>query len=330
VQASAAYIRQQAAFRRIEADSPMAAEPVGANATLTLRPTAWWSLTGVRQTLVDSPGPQPTVTRVTVSQIGSSVNGAGFRVIAALYHAQGSRAHNLGTSVSIGRALAPSIDIRADYFRSDPRNERPQSSVVVGLSERVSPRLSLLQTITRSDKQISVNVGGEFLSNPLRASVSYQTVYAPLRVGNPFVQVVGVDVRVNVFDRLALQAGTYATPRGQLRYTLSGSYIHSATNGGRDTGRSFALARYVVKGRVRDTDDRGVSGAVIYLDRTVVITNADGHFLLRSARAVRFDVRVCLEEFLAPGRFEIVSAPATVTAAADGHGSDVVITVRRP
>ena len=79
--------------------------------------------------------------------------------------------------------------------------------------------------ITRSGDQTSMNFGGQFLSNPLTVSVTYQNVYAPFHPGNPFVQALGVDLRISVFDRVQLQAGTYTTPNGRLRYSISGSTI---------------------------------------------------------------------------------------------------------
>lgn len=171
--------------------------------------------------------------------------------------------------------------------------------------------------------------GGEFLSNPLRAAVSYQTVYAPLRIGDPFVHVVGIDVRANLLDWIQVQGATYVTPAGQLRYTVSGSVIRwtSGPHGGRSTPKE--LPAYVVHGMVRDTDGQPVEGAVLHVGNEVVITDSAGRFSLRSSASKPIRLFVALEEFLAPGRYDIVSAPETVSAEKEGSATVVTITIRR-
>jgi hypothetical protein len=186
-----------------------------------------------------------------------------------------------------------------------------------------------MQAVTRSANQTSMNFGGELLTNPIRAGVSYQTVYAPLKEGNPFVHVMGVDARLQVFDRVELQVGTYTTPQGQLRYVVSGSYGRSISKSPGGLSKPLAFHRFIVEGIVQDENQRPVQGAVVQIGGEVVVTNDEGRFFLRTARHERLTLRVITQEFLAPGRFTVVSAPETVTPGPEEGSIPLVITVRR-
>jgi hypothetical protein len=267
--------------------------------------------------------------RVTVNQLGGSVNSAGFRFVAALYDSHQPRVNNRGLSISAGRRITRSVDLVLDYFRNDPSNDRASRSVVLRVQEALTPRISLMQAVTRSANQTSLNFGGELLTNPVRAGVSYQTVYAPLKEGNPFVHVMGVDARFSLFDRVELQVGTYTTPTGQLRYLVSGTCGHSISKGAGNGGKPIAFQRFIVEGVVQDENQAPIAGAVLQFGQEVVVTNTEGRFFLRTARADRVGLRVVTSEFLSPGRYAVVSAPTTVTPAKSENSVPVIITLRR-
>ena len=125
--------------------------------------------------------------------------------------------------MTAGHTVNRLLDVALDYFSSVADDGLESRSVGARLQETISPRFNLLQVISRSGNQTSINFGGGFTSNPLTVDVSYQTVYAPFRAGNPFVRAVSVDMRVQLPWDFRLQAGTYTTPRGELRYTVTGS-----------------------------------------------------------------------------------------------------------
>ena len=89
--------------------------------------------------------------------------------------------------------------------------------------------LNLLQVVTRSAGQTGVNVGGEFVSNPVSVNVSSQTIYAPLKPGNPFVHLIGVDVRIHgPRQRRTSRLDTNAHPQRELRRpAMITTYDHS-------------------------------------------------------------------------------------------------------
>ena len=54
----------------------------------------------------------------------------------------------------------------------------------------------------------------------------------------------------NVFDRVQLQAGTYTTPDGRLRYSISGSTIAFRQGRRPDTNENaFKARKYAVRGQ---------------------------------------------------------------------------------
>ena len=66
------------------------------------------------------------------------------------------------------------------------------------------------------------------------------------------------------------------------------------------------MARYVVRGTVRDEEGQGVEGAAVDIGGEVVFTNSTGEFFLRVGRPTRSAVKVLIGEFLLPGQWEVV------------------------
>ena len=75
-------------------------------------------------------------------------------------------------------------------------------------------------------------------------------------------------------------------------------------------------------------DLRPIEGAALDLSGEVVYTNSAGEFFLRVKHPARYSVKVLLEEFLLPGRWEIAAAPTDVTAADEGRAVPLPITLR--
>ena len=330
VTTTAAQISGRSSFRRINLDSPGSSETTGTNVSATFHPRDWWSVSAGRQNLLDGDGSAPVTRRVAVNNAGLTVNRLGFRTGLNAFESRGHGLNNQGLSLSVARNVTRAVDVEGNYFRARSGDGDRSQSLLVSLRETLTPRVSLLQVITRSGNQTSMNVGGQFLSNPLTVSVTYQNVYAPFHPGNPFVQAVGVDLRINVLDRVQLQAGTYTTPDGRLRYSISGSTIAFRQGRRPDTNENaFKARKYAVRGQVTDETGQPIPGATVQIGDDVLITNGEGRFVLRVENPSPRDFKVLTDEFMMPGRFEVVSAPTKVAAVLDHQVRDVRVTLRR-
>jgi hypothetical protein len=214
--AKAAYIGASREFRRVLIKAPLFSEPDGENLAVTLRPGTNWSLSAAHQNLLQPESLQGPDRRVTVEQVSGNLNIAGVRLSAGRFHSDSRGVRQQSTSVGAGRSVAGVADVTVNYFSTTSSTGWKSNSTVATFREKVSPRLGLLQFITYSEGQTSVHLGGEFLSNPVSVTVDHQTIYAPLRVGNPFVRAVGVNLRLQPFGSFALQVATHVTPAGEV------------------------------------------------------------------------------------------------------------------
>jgi hypothetical protein len=62
----------------------------------------------------------------------------------------------------------------------------------------------------------------------------------------------------------------------------------------------------------------------------MAFTNSLGQFFVRVRRPQRYPVTVPLDEFLLPGRWEVVAAPEEAVADLEDHARDIEIILRRP
>jgi hypothetical protein len=88
------------------------------------------------------------------------------------------------------------------------------------------------------------------------------------------------------------------------------------------------MSQYLIRGTVRDTAGSPIEGAALDLNGELVFTNSSGEFLLRTRHPSRYVVTVLPDEFLLPGRWEVVSVPDGVTAAAEDRAVPIEIILR--
>jgi hypothetical protein len=86
------------------------------------------------------------------------------------------------------------------------------------------------------------------------------------------------------------------------------------------------MARYVVRGTVRDEIGNPVEGAAIEIGTDVVFTNSTGQFFHRLGRPGRLPVKVSTAEFLLPGQWEVLSAPTEAVAGSEtAQGIEIIL-----
>ena len=323
------YVAAGRQFRRIQIDSPSSSESDRENVSVTIRPSASWSLNASRQNLLQPDSKGGAAARVTVNHLGGNLNAAGFRVTAGLFDAHGERTDNLGASIGVGRALTETVDASLTYFTSTSGRGPASGSFAATFRETLGPRLTLVQIATHASGQTSLKFGGSFLSNPVAVGIDYQTVYAPFRVGNPFVQAITLHVRV-LIRNVPLQVATFTTPTGRTRYMVSGSQSWYRSPGGSGSAPdTIRLARYLIQGRVIEENGRPVPGAVLRISGEFVLTDSAGQFFLRMKKAAPCRIEVATDEFPGPGYFQVTSAPGSVVPATDDTSVPITIRVRR-
>lgn len=139
-----------------------------------------------------------------------------------------------------------------------------------------------------------------------------------------------LNLRLQPFGNYQFNAGTYIAPDGKVKYTLSAStFLYGAALGVGAPAADIILPKYVILGRVADEEGRPLRGVALRIDGEVAYTDSQGQFFVRKRKARSYTVAVLLDEFLVPGRFEVVSAPATAAAAPEDKASRVSITLRR-
>ena len=203
--------------------------------------------------------------------------------------------------------------------------------LLADVEEKLHPRLTVSEFITRASGSTNVTFGGQFYTNPVRLSVDYQSLYVPFDPDHPFHQALSLNAVVKVFGGSELTVGTFADPRGKVQYTFS---IHrflyrGSTAKSAEPAEDWSMAKFVVRGRVLDDKGEPVRGAAVYIGTRAAYSDINGRFFVRFDKAKAEPVRAAPDEFTAPGFWEVVSQPSTVVPQLDGQGSEVEIRVRQ-
>jgi hypothetical protein len=172
---------------------------------------------------------------------------------------------------------------------------------------------------------------GASLMTPIGEFVAdYQIVHQPLKPFNPFRSALNLTARLQL-GQYSTSVGTYVQPDGSVDYSASGStFLYMGSFGGAQPQQvGGRMARYVVRGRVRDESGNPVEGAAVDIGGQVVFTNSRGEFFHRVGRPGRSSLAVLPGEFLLPGQWEVVSAPAEAVAGSE-TAAGIEIILRHP
>jgi hypothetical protein len=277
-----------------------------------------------------SADPSAPYLRASVNQAQGSFDAAQFRLGAGIFQSHSAVASNLAGDFSVARRITNRIDFGASYFRTLSGPIPPVSSLSTSIRETLSPKLSLLQIVNYSEGRTNVLFGGSYVTNRFTVSVDYQTLYMPFLV-NPFSQGISISLRVRLFRSLQVNAQTFRSGDGHLRYTASGDTLlttkfRAAGSNGED---SFKRLRYTVRGHVQDQTGRPIEGAAIRIGEQLVFTNEDGKFFVRRNKAGNLTLEVVLTEFLNSTPFHLVLAPSSVRVFPEALAPDIEIVLER-
>jgi hypothetical protein len=332
----AALVAPGRGFRRAQAPMPLQSELERENLLVTWRPLPSLSLSAGRQHFRQDSAFRGIAQRASLNQISAAGSFLGVHLSSGVFASEAAGARNVSSSLSARRSAGPWLEGELYLLRVwEPEPSRITTPVLL-LRERITPRLSLLQVVTRDRGRTSVNFGGSFTSGMHAISLDYQVAHSPYLTANPFVQTMGVNARVQL-GGYALTVGSFVTPDGRVHYSAQGSTFLYRGMGPRTTsslagGGGGRVANFIITGRVVDEAGVGVEGAAVEIGREVVYTDSRGHFFLRRSARDTLTVKVLLDDFLAPGAYEVVRAPDTATAMRDsraGAAPAVTIVLRR-
>jgi hypothetical protein len=222
--------------------------------------------------------------------------------------------------------------LQSDFYLLRVWSPTPARSTtpVLHLREFVTPRLSLLQVITRANGRTSASFGGAMTSGLTSLGVDYQIVHTPYRPNEPFVQTVSLNIRIPL-GNYRVNAASFVTPDGRVNYTGSASTFFYA--GDVLTGPSRAVEirfeRYILEGTVVDEAGTPIDGAAIDVGGSTLVTDSRGRFFIRLSSSRPLPIRVVLDEFIATGRFEVVTAPELATPGTERKSTPVRVVLRR-
>jgi hypothetical protein len=327
----AGYIEAGTGFRRITTPSLFVSEPDRENLLVTVKPYSSLVLTAGHENFLAPQGNDLNAPfeRASVDQFQSSYDLAKFRLGAGLFESHSPVGRNVSDGFSVSRNITRKVDGTVSYYQNLSGPHPRVSYLISTVRETISPKISLLQVINRTQGNTTFLFGGSYTTNRVSINVDYQTLYMPF-LANPLVTGIGVTLQLKLWGGFQVNGDTFRSPDGKLRYTASLSTLltpnlHLAQNG---EMRAPKFGDYVVRGHVRSEGGAPIGGAAILLGDRTVYTNEAGEFLLRLDKKQQMALTVLVEEFLSPLRFTVVSAPSTVAAASEDSAPDVLIVLR--
>jgi len=326
----AALISASDRFRRISTPSLFAAEPDRENIVATIKPYSSLVLTAGHQNFLAPQGNnlQNPFMRASVDQFQSSLDLAQFRLGAGVFRSGGPAGHNVSDGFSVARRIGRSVDASANYYQSLSGPGLHTSYLMATVRETISPKLTLLEGVNRTQGNISALFGGSYTTNRLSFGIDYQTLYMPF-LKNPVVTGVGVNVNLKLWGGFQLHGQTFRSPDGRLRYTASMSTLLArGPHAHVSEVQTYRMPGYIVRGHVRDVTGAPIEGAAVRIGNDIVYSNAAGEFLAREKHSGLLPLEVVLKEFTNPRTFTVISAPATVLPALEDSAPDVVIVLR--
>jgi hypothetical protein len=325
-----AYVGMGEHFRRTGVPSPVQSEADRENVLLTLRPAEGFSFGIGRQNFRQDSTLPGTPDRATLNQVFGSARVLGSSLAAGLFDSRTPGARSTSSYVSASRDITRWLQTDLYLLRVWSPAPARSTTPILHLREFITPRASLLQVITHASGRTTVAFGGAFASGLTTIGVDYQVIHTPYRPRAPFAQTIALNVRVPL-GNYRVSAASFVTPDGRVNYTGSASTFFYAGDvlGGGNRPVEIKFERYIVEGTVVDESGVAVEGAAIDVGGSSVFTDSRGRFFVRRSSKRAAALRVLVDEFLAVGQFEVVSAPAVVTPRAERESTPVRIVVRR-
>jgi len=323
----ASYAWNPERFRRAAVATPNQTEVDRENISITYEVSPEFSVGVGRQNYVqDSADSKPAI-RATGNTVFAGGVLANTRLTAGLYDSHSEGISNLSSYLAVGRELAHWLDAEVFVLQSRPEGLPVVTTPLANLRWRLSSRIGLSQQVSFHAGHPTVLFGASLITPIGEFVADYQVVHQPLKPTNPFRSALNLTARLQL-GKYSTSVGTYVQPDGSVDYSASGStFLYMGSFGGAQPQQvGGRMARYVIRGAVHDEEGQAVEGAAVEIGGEVVFTNSSGEFFLRVGRPTRSAVKVLTGEFLLPGQWEVVNAPAEVEAGPETRpGIEIVL-----
>lgn len=324
-------------FRRVTVISPLSSETNKENVQLLYKPVAGFSVTGGHENILEPLTPGGAMQQASVNHVSTDFHISKIYFGSGLFMSDASGRKAQGTNLYAGSHINRRLEANLNWFESSPRGTGGtpgQKTTILSATvrENISPRISLLELVSRSAGQTVYAFGGDFTSNRLQVRADYQNVYLPFRPDRPFEQALALNAVFRVAGPMQLTAASDVDPNGHLRFSFGVStYLYRIRGMAANavSRESFSIGKYLVEGIVVDDQGQPVEGAALHIGKELAYTDSSGHFMVRFAKPRPFPLSVALQEFISNAQYEVVSAPSEVKAEKDDNASNVRIVVHR-
>jgi hypothetical protein len=331
-------------FGRVPVPGASGAESEKDNVLLRLQRRGRAQLSVSRQNLltqIDAVSTAPASLRARVNGIsGSASTFAGIQVHVSIFDSLSGRvgappSHGSGVTLGATASVRSVLTMQADGFESQTGQHitRVQTGT---LRERLTSKLTLSQTVTRTPGGTTVSYGGEVRGNLISLAVGSQMVFVPFSVSGRagFQQVLQVAARIRLPHDASLNLSTSVDALGRTKLTAYGTAYAYGTVLDPAAHAHAPVAhvkfeKYVVTGRVVDVDGKPIEGAAIHVGQDVVFTDSDGVFSSSQRRRQPAVVAALLDQFMFGGKYEVVTAPAKADPEVAAKAQPISIVLRR-
>jgi hypothetical protein len=318
-------------FRRAAVPTPNQAEVDRENIMVTYDLGQQFSLGVGRQNFVQDSSDAALPIRATGNTVFAGGRVRDVRLSAGLYDSRSQGNSNLSSYFALGRELSRWLDAEVFLLQSRPEGQPVATTPLANLRWRLSSRVGLNQQISIHDGRPTVLFGASLITSFGEFGADYQIVHQPFKPLNPFRSALNLTARLQL-GSYSTSLGTYVRPDGAVDYSASGStFLYMGTFGGAQPQQIGArLSQFIIRGRVRDEVGNAIEGAALDFSGVMVFTNSSGEFLLRVKRPDRYALAVMPAEFLLPGSWEVLSAPAEAIATSEERAVPIEIILRHP
>jgi hypothetical protein len=324
------YVWNPDRFHRVPVPTPLQTEVDRENISITYDVTPAFTVGVGRQNYVQDSADSKPLLRATgnTAFIGGRLRD--IRLTAGVYDSRSQGVRNLSSYYAVGRELAHWLDAEVFVLQSRPAGQPTLTTPLLNLRWRLSPRVGVSQQISLHNGHPTVLFGANLATPIGEFGIDYQVVHQPLQPFKPFRSALNLTARLQL-GNYSTNLGTYVRPDGAVEYSATGStFLYMGSFGGVQPQQlGVTIARYVVRGIVRDDQGNRIEGAALDLSGQVVFTNSSGEFLLRGKGPRKYALTVQPGEFLLPGLWEVVSAPSEVTAVEESRSALVEIVLRQ-